>query len=41
MNKEKPDPEPYTKDEEEYLDYLVAKYGKKLGTKDEKYRVYE
>lgn len=41
MNKEKSDPEPYTKDEEEYLEYLVSKYGKKLGTKEDNYRVYD
>ena len=40
MNNDKSDPEPYSKDEEEFLEYLVAKYGKKLGTKDENYRVY-
>jgi hypothetical protein len=34
------DPEPFTKEEEEYLEYLISKYGKKLGTKDDKYRVY-
>ena len=34
-------PEPYTKDEKEFLDELVKKYGKGLGTKEEKYRVFK
>ena len=41
MDKKRSDPEPYTKDEEEYLEYLISKYGKKLGTKDDNYRVYK
>jgi len=41
MKKKHYDPEPYTKDEEEYLEYLVSKYGKKLGTKEDNYRVYD
>jgi len=40
MNDEYSDPEPFTKDEEEYLEYLIKKYGKKLGTKDDNYRIY-
>jgi len=48
MNNEKYDPEPYSKEEEEFIEYLVKKYGKKLGTKEgkklgtkeENYRVY-
>jgi hypothetical protein len=40
MKKEYSNPEPYTKDEEEYLEYLVSKYGKKLGTKEDNYRIY-
>ena len=35
------EPEPYTKEEEEFIDYLVKKYGKRLGTKEEKYQVFK
>jgi len=34
-------PKPYSKEEEEYLDYLVEKYCYKLGTRKEKYRIYK
>jgi len=40
MNNDKYDPEPYSKDEEEFIEYLVKKYGKKLGTNGENYGVY-
>ncbi len=40
MNNKKFDPEPYSKEEEEYINYLVKKHGKKLSTKEENYRVY-
>jgi hypothetical protein len=41
MTNERSNPEPYSKEEEEYIKYLIKKYGKKLGTKEEKYRVYK
>jgi hypothetical protein len=34
-------PEAYSKKEEEYLEYLIKKHGKRLGTKEEKYQVFE
>jgi len=34
-------PEAHTKKEEDYLDYLIKKHGKRLGTKEEKYQVFE
>jgi hypothetical protein len=40
MNDHDIDPEPYSKEEEEFIEYLIKKYGKKLSTKEENYRVY-
>ena len=41
LDPKKIDPEPYSKDEEEFIEYLVNKYGKRLGTKEEKYQVFK
>ena len=41
MKRKKIDPKPYSKEETEYINFLVKKYSFKLGTKDEKYRVYK
>ena len=41
MNLKKIEPEPYSEEEREYTDYLVKKYSFRLGTKEEKYRVYK
>ena len=35
------EPEACSNEEEEYLEYLVKKHGKRLGTKEEKYQVFE
>ena len=35
------EPEAYGREEEKYLDYLVKKHGKRLGTKEEKYQVFK
>ena len=39
--KKKIEPEACSNEEEEYLEYLVKKHGKRLGTKEEKYQVFE
>ena len=41
LNLKKIDPKPYTDEETEYINSLVKKYGYRLGTKGEKYRVYK
>jgi len=41
MEWENKDPKPYTDEEKEYIDFLVKKYGIRLGTKKEKYRIYK
>ena len=41
MNLKKIDPKPYTNGEKEYINFLVRKYGFRLGTKKEKYRIYK
>jgi hypothetical protein len=41
MNEVSTDPAPYSNEEEEYIKYLVKKYGKKLGTKEDNYRIYD
>ena len=41
MTKKNIEPEPFTREEERYINYLVKKYGKKLSTKEENYRVYK
>jgi len=33
-------PDAYTKEEEEFLKHLINKHGKRLGTKEEKYRIF-
>jgi hypothetical protein len=40
-NLKKMNPEPYSDEEKEYIDFLVKKYGFRIGTKEEKYRVYK
>jgi hypothetical protein len=35
------DPIPYSEEEKEYTEYLIKKYGFRLGTKKEKYRIYK
>ena len=40
MKWKKKDPKPYTKEETEYINFLVKKYSYRLGTKEEKYRIY-
>ena len=41
LDLKKIEPEPYTKDEEKYINYLVKKYGKRLGTKEQKYQIFK
>ena len=40
MKRDKKDPNTYTDEETEYINSLVKKYSFRLGTKEEKYRVY-
>jgi hypothetical protein len=41
MKRNKKYPKPYTDEETEYIKYLIKKYGYRVGTKREKYRVYK
>ena len=41
MNLKNIEPRPYSEEERKYTEFLVKKYSFRLGTKDEKYRVYK